>query len=555
MIHVVGVATKVSAAGWSAGEQQVRSSTLSFHSIKCPIRSGVVPHPHPKRSISAAMSSVFELVKNGGVTMCGHIIVCILPTAMVIGRCIAIHRVLKTGGISLDAAIAHPKKQLACAMWIALMAALISGSAAAQQSADKLPHAPAQGATASASSTPRMGVPEPLTVDDAVRIGEQRNPQATAGVAGVASAAANYRSLAAFPNPQIAITHAQGTSTAPTLNGAGADTFFDLGEVFDTSGQRHFQAAGAKAQLGVTRYQFDETRLTLEQQIRDAYWSLAAAQALTQYGVESLQEAQRVNQLIRTQQTAGAAPEVDVIRSSIDVANAQQAYITAQGAERTALAALNTLLVRPPTAPLKLASDITTGVDAKLAKPDLPELPALTKTALSDRPLVKSAVEQVHVAEYAVKQTRASRLPDLSVDYERSLQQSSDTVLLGVRFPLLDFGTTRYSIRSADETRKQAVAQREQAEQQVIQQVAQAYQDATQGQTLLASYAAEILNPSLRLQEMAQLGYKQGATGILPVIDAETTLRNARTGYINSLLAVQKALDELTAALGAAIPR
>ena len=306
--------------------------------------------------------------------------------------------------------------------------------------------------------------------------------------------------------------------------------------------------------MGVSRYQLDETRLTLEQQIRDAYWSLAAARALTQYGMESLTEARRVNQLIKTQQTAGAAPEVDVIRSSIDVANAQQAYISAQGAERSALAALDSLLVRPPTAPLKLADEIAQGVTSSDAAPNLPDLPALTKTALANRALVKAAVEQVHVAEYAVKQTRAGRFPDIGVDYERSLQQTSDTVLLSVRFPLLDFGSTRFSIKAADETRKQAVAQREQAEQQVILQVAQAYQDATQAQTLVVSYLSDILNPSIKLRTMAQLGYKQGATGILPLIDAETTLRTARTGYINSMLAVHKAQDEIIAALGAAVP-
>jgi outer membrane protein, heavy metal efflux system len=440
-----------------------------------------------------------------------------------------------------------PGYRLTSWTFIVLSMAIFVSPARAQQTAPRA-QSPA------ASAAPSAQIPDPLTVEEAVRIGVARNPQTSAGAAGVASAAANYKSLAAFPNPQLAITHAQGTSTAPTLNGAGADTFFDVGEVLDTSGQRHFQAGGAKAQLGVARYQLDETRLTLEQQIRDAYWSLAAARALTQYADESLQEARRVNALIKTQQAAGAAPQVDVIRSAIDVANAQQAYVTAQGAERTALAALNTLLVRPPTTPLTLAADVAAGVNAAQPAPDIPDLPALTKAALADRALVKAAAEQVHVAEYAVKQARAVRVPDLAVDYERSLQQSSDTVLLSVRFPFLDFGSTRYSIKSADETRKQAIAQREQAEQQVIQQVAQAYLDATQAQTLLTSYSTDILNPSVKLRDMAQLGYKQGATGILPVIDAETTLRAARTGYINSILAVHKAQDEIVAAVGAPVP-
>lgn len=437
----------------------------------------------------------------------------------------------------------------------ALLTVLSCLPASAQQSAGQTMPSPMTTRLQTINALQNISIPDPLTVEEAVRIGATRNPQITAAVAGAASAQANYRSLSAFSSLQLGITRAQGTSTAPTLNGSSSDTFIDLGEVIDTSGQRRFQAAGAKALYGASRYQLEETRITLEQQIRDAYWSLAAAQALTQYSLESLQEAQRVNQLIHTQQAAGAAPQVDVIRSSIDVANAQQALVTAQGAERAALAALNLLLVRPPTAPVKLASEVAVGVNSKAAPPNLPELSALTKTALANRPLVKSAVEMVHSAEYAVKQARAGRLPDLAVDYERSLEQGTDTVLLSVRFPLLDFGNTHYSIKAAEEMRKQAQAQKEQAEQQVIQQVTQAFQDATQAQTLLTSYLSDILNPSVTLRDMAQLGYKQGATGILPVIDAETTLRNARTGYINSLLAVHKAQDEIIAALGAPLPR
>jgi cobalt-zinc-cadmium efflux system outer membrane protein len=398
-------------------------------------------------------------------------------------------------------------------------------------------------------------ITQPLSAADAVRIGLTRNPQAAVGTAGVASAAANYKSLDSFPNPQLGVTRVQGTSTAPTLNGEESDTFVDVGETVDTSGQRRYQAAGARAQYGVTRYQFDETKLSLTQQIRDAYWSLAGAQALTKYAEESLQEAQRVFKLIQTQFQAGASPKVDVIRSSIDVANAQQAYITAEGAEKSALTAMNVLLFRPPTAPLVLSDTIEPGKDIKSSALKLPDLPALTKSALSDRPIVKSAIEQVNVAEYVIKQARASRFPDLAVNYERSLQTNVDSVMLSVSFPLLDFGTTHYSIKAAEETRKQAVAQKDQAEQQVVQQVAQAYQDTEQAQSLLASYLTDILDPSITLREMAQLGYTQGATGILPVIDAETTLRNARTGYISALLAVRKAQDEMAAALGAPVPR
>ena len=371
-----------------------------------------------------------------------------------------------------------------------------------------------------------------------------------ASQAAAAAAQRNYHSLASFPTLNLALAHATGSSSAPTLNGGTSDTFADIGDTLDTSGQRRFQAAGARAQFAAARYQYEETKVTLTQQIRDAYWSLAAARAQTQIAQEGLQDSQRVYQLTQTQFQAGASPRVDVIRSSIDLANIQQSAVTARGAERTALTAFNVLLARPTSTPVDLADQITEATVTPAAIPGLPSLAELTRRAIAGRPLVLSAKEQLRAAEYALKQARAGRFPDVAVDYQRSLQDPTYSVLVGIKLPLFDFGSVRNSIKAAEEARKQAQAQAQQDEQQVTQQVAQAYSDYTQAQELAKSYQTDILSPSGTLLTSAQIGYQQGATGILPVIDAETTLRNARTGYINSLLALYKAQDELLAATG-----
>jgi outer membrane protein TolC len=231
------------------------------------------------------------------------------------------------------------------------------------------------------------------------------------------------------------------------------------------------------------------------------------------------------------------------------VANAKQTLIAAQGAERTALYAFNLLLARPPATPEVLADDLS---DDAAAPPDgkLPVVEDLNKQATVNRPLLKSVVEQSKAANYAVKQAEAARLPDSTIDYQRSLTQSVDTLIVGFSFPLLDMGSVNQSIRAARATRKQTEAQQEQTRQQVMQQIVQARTDLDVANQAAASYKKEILSPSETLLSMAKLGYQQGATGILPVIDAESTIRNARVGYINALLAVYKAQDELLAATG-----
>jgi len=398
-------------------------------------------------------------------------------------------------------------------------------------------------------SLARSQSPDSLSVEQAVQLGFKQNPQVAGGLAGVRSALANYRSLTPLPPIALGLSHIQDMRAVPAIQGDNSDTLIDLGETFDTSGQRRYSAAAANSQYKSTKYDYQETLLGLEQQIRDAYWSLVAAQAQSKIADVSLKEAQRVYDLTVTQEHAGSSPKSDVIRSSIDVANARQTLLATKASEKTALIAFNNLLARKPTEPANLADDLD------IDTPSFPTIEQRTLTELQaaankNRPLLRSQQEQIQAAGYAIKQTEASRLPDLNLGYERSIHDSLDTLTFTVSLPLFDFGSIRQSVKAAREAKKQAEANANQVRQQVEQQVAQAYTDLDVAIESAAGYKKEILDPSVTLLGMAQLGYQQGATGILPIIDAESTIRNARVGYIDSLLAIYKAQNELLAAIG-----
>lgn len=389
----------------------------------------------------------------------------------------------------------------------------------------------------------------PLTVDEAVAVGLKANPQVKGALAGAEALLATSRALAVPAPLNIGFSEITGTTNAASLTNNDNDSILDLAGTIDTSGQRRYQAAGANANYRATRYQYLETQLNLEQQIRDAYWTLAAAEAQERIGDVSLNEARRIYDLTVEQEKAGSAPHSDVVRSSIDVANARQTLLIARNARNTGLLAFNTLLGRAPGTPEVLAANLS---DQSPPTPTLELLPAqdLGKAALANRPIIKSAGEQARAANYAVRQAESSRLPDLTVLYQRSVVENVDAWTLSISLPLFDFGGIGQTIRSAREQRRQAEARKSQTEQEVARQVALAHADLQTAVEAATDYRKEILDPSATLLDMAKTGYQNGATGMLPVIDAESTLRNARVGYINALLAIYKAQDELLGAVG-----
>ncbi|MDR3691890.1 MAG: TolC family protein [Fimbriimonas sp.] len=395
----------------------------------------------------------------------------------------------------------------------------------------------------------QSGGPSPMTAEDAVKLAISHNPQIAAGLAGLAASRSTYLALGVPVPLTIGASQVQGTSNAPSLTGDTIDTIVNLGGSLDTSGQRRYQAAGARAAYKVAFYELGETLLSLEQQVRDAYWSLAASEAQAKIADQSLLETQKVYDLTVAQEKAGTSPKADVVRSSIDVANARQARLTAQNAHQAAQFAFNTLLARRPEDSVTLA-DVLGETLVAPSTSSIPRVEELAARARQDRPLLRAATEQVHAANYSVRQAEASRLPDLNVLYERSVRQQVDAWTFSISLPLFEFGSISHTINSAKHARTQAAAQERQNEAMVMQQVSQARADLATAAKAVQSYRAEILEPSVKLLDMAKVGYEQGATGILPVLDAESTVRNARTGYINALLSFRKAEDELNAAIG-----
>src|SRR5207237_1634313 len=57
-----------------------------------------------------------------------------------------------------------------------------------------------------------------------------------------------------------------------------------------------------------------------------------------------------------------------------------------------------------------------------------------------------------------------------------------------------------------------------------------------------------------RLYEMAQIGYREGASSYLDLLDAQQVLRTALTNYLHALAAYQAAEAALERALGQPLP-
>jgi outer membrane protein TolC len=267
----------------------------------------------------------------------------------------------------------------------------------------------------------------------------------------------------------------------------------------------------------------------------------------------NVQLAERLLQLARSQRQAGVAAGIDVARAETRLANQQVQLAQA----RTQLDTAQLELLRLIGAPLSERPALSGKLEAK------PEparnVDASIQAALKERADASVAAAALGIADSQRKAATAGYAPSLSffADYGSSGLKPNElnypTRTIGVRLdvPVFDGGRTRSEVQIAASRRREAEAQLRDVRATVEKDVRLAIDNlATRLEQARAAETA--LNLATRELELAQSRFSNGVADNIEVVQAQTSLENARLGRIASLGQYSLARLNLAAALGRA---
>lgn len=375
---------------------------------------------------------------------------------------------------------------------------------------------------------------EPLTEAEAIERALVRPEFGELDAANRAEAEAAVGAIRRFDNPEA-------TLTRESVSGDGrSETEWQIGLVqpIDISGRRSSLRAAARAEVGAVEAETARRRQERIAQVRNAYVSCAAgAQKVRIAGafVERLREAERI---VHARANAGDAAVYDLRRLRVEARAAEAEAALQQGEANASCASLAALTGTPDartTASLDLiAMRPTTGV---IARPDL-----------------VAREQRVIAAEQRVSAARRGRLPDLNVGV--GLKQvegdggsaTGPVASVGMRVPLFDGGGS--AIRQA-----QARLRAERAGLALARREVDAAVAAAQARSDAALEAAERAqaagDDARRLGGIAEAAYHGGEVGIVELVDALRTARDAEMEIIERLERAVQARVELELAQGA----
>jgi cobalt-zinc-cadmium efflux system outer membrane protein len=412
-------------------------------------------------------------------------------------------------------------------------------------------------------TSPQVDVPRQLTLEAAEQLLVQYNLTVVAARYGVDNARAQRLIASVRPNPTLTLG-----AEAFDLRSPGRHLFSNsdsasnrlytvrLDQVLERGNKRSLRTEAAEFQVQAAEAQVLDTIRTQLLQLRQAFYTAVLARENVRVAQENIDLTNDTERLIKTRVSAGDAPEWDLIKFQVgkvqfqrDLATARLAY---QHAVRDVLTSMGAAFSPRGSstpagldAPLDLIGELR--VDPLTVSFSIEEL---RQAALETRPDVLAAQRNIDAAQRNLDLAYAQRHRDIDVALEYQRNGGDNTVGATVSFPLFLSHKFEGQIHQGLAQVQQANVALDQAKLQAITEVDKAYQAYQASRQVLQVYTTEALARAEESFRIAGVSYRQGATSLLELQDAQRTLNQTRVAANQAYFDYRMSLYQLAQATG-----
>jgi outer membrane protein, heavy metal efflux system len=287
----------------------------------------------------------------------------------------------------------------------------------------------------------------------------------------------------------------------------------------------------------------------LRRSVRMAFYSLLAAEEGTRLAQSMVDVATRVREVAQARFEEGASPRIDVMGADLGLARAKADLDLARSARLAGQAELNALLNRPPSQPLAVAGDLAEGAL-------LPSVEQAVARAAAGNAELRAAEQEVAIEDRRLGLLKGERFPTPVFTLGAVFNAPGEfdagyRAGLSLAVPIFDRnqGQIAGSLALADKARLRRDALRRSVEAKAFA----AHARATAQRAQVSAYRETLVPTATTIESLAEEGYRLGRSPVLAVLEAQRTLRDAKSEYLASLVSLQSALADLEDVLGGPI--
>lgn len=394
-------------------------------------------------------------------------------------------------------------------------------------------------------------IPRALSLDDALRLAEQRNPRVAAAASGVAAAEGTHLDASLRPNP--AMTYQ--TEGYP-LFASPRPSFLDhqgltlrLDQEIETAGRRRLRTQAAEAGVAAAHALLLDEQRRLEFEVRRAYFQVVLAKANLDVANTTLADIDRTLSVNQARLARGAIAGVELRRLRSERLRFADDVFSAQLDSQNAKSALLALLNAPD---LSLDIDVTEPLaPAGGTTPAAPRADALAQ-ANDVRPDLAAARQNLRQADTETRLQRALRTPNVTVGGGYYREYGTNAVVFGVTMPLPIFNRNQGALARAEAERHRAEQLADAMSTAVRLDVQQALNAVSISAERVQYIQRESLDNARQARDTVQASYRLGAANLIDFLDAQRALRDTERTYNQALYDYRVSLFQLAAATGTA---
>ena len=348
-------------------------------------------------------------------------------------------------------------------------------------------------------------------------------------------------------NPGLTVTadNLKISGPTPPFNGV-----YEIGasysETIELGGKRKLRQNVADLAVSAAEAQFADTMRRGIAAVKRLYFDALLARYNVDIAIENRQTFEQLVQFNVARFQQGAIAESEVIKVRLERIKFDTAIKQAELIQRQA-----TIRLLERLGESGFTKDIVGQMDFRQFNADLS---SLKETALAERPDIQAAERELAAANERLVLEQARAKPDVTpfVGYKRLAQDN--TILFGVSVPLKTRDKNQAGIARALADQKAAQSQLQLIRNRAVAEVESAYAAFETARDQVQTFRNELLNEADESRSIALAAYQEGATQLLPLLDAQRTRSEVRQQYFRTLFDYQTSLIDLELAVGKELP-
>lgn len=380
-------------------------------------------------------------------------------------------------------------------------------------------------------------------LDRIINLALERNP-AIAGAQSVIEQNEGRRIEAgAYPNPTIGAQTANAALRDPTNGTRLTEYSMSVHQTVEWPGMRAARQDAATAGLAGATVGLDEAKLNLIAEVKQVFYELLLAERTVDLLQQNLEIVQEVARIVKARVRSGEGPQFESVKAEVEVLKAKQEMTKAKNAVRVKLVGLDTLTSGALGPRYKVQGDFRS-----LREHLDPE--QMAARDLSQHPVLKRHGKLVEQAESTVSKERQARVPNVTLFGGYAREVGREAVLGGVSVPTPLWYRQQGHIATALGSQRKEEAELLRARNEINRAINQHAREAETAQEQILVYEEGLLKQAQEALRIAQLSFRQGASSLLDVLDAQRVQRQITVDYNLARFELSLALTRFERALG-----